>query len=166
MRSSARSSPTTTGDDTAITERFYTDSSDNPAWATTTTTGNVVETSRYASSIGGDLGAVITPDDVQLTIPDPLGSVATTITLTHGGTTIGALGSYDEYGNTITEGPDTGTLDYGWLGAKERATDPTGLLLMGARLYNSVTGLFTSVDPVTGGNTTAYAYPQGAGKVG
>lgn len=32
---------------------------------------------------------------------------------------------------------------------------------MGARLYNSVTGLFTSRDPVEGGNTTSYAYPQG-----
>jgi hypothetical protein len=31
---------------------------------------------------------------------------------------------------------------------------------MGARLYNKVTGLFTSVDPVPGGNTTAYTYPQ------
>ena len=31
---------------------------------------------------------------------------------------------------------------------------------MGARLYNSVTALFTSVDPVRGGNTTAYTYPQ------
>jgi hypothetical protein len=31
---------------------------------------------------------------------------------------------------------------------------------MGARLYNSLTGLFTSIDPVPGGNTTAYAYPQ------
>lgn len=155
-----RAISTTTGDDTAITERFYTDSSDNPTWATTTEASNVVETSRYATSIGGDLGAVITPDDVQVTIPDPLGSVATTITLTHGGTLVGALGQYDEYGNTIIEGSETGTLDYGWLGAKERATDPTGLLLMGARLYNPVTGLFTSADPVTGGNTTAYAYPQ------
>ncbi|MBI9113701.1 hypothetical protein JAV76_01580 [Sanguibacter sp. YZGR15] len=31
---------------------------------------------------------------------------------------------------------------------------------MGARLYHTVTGLFTSIDPVTGGNITAYAYPQ------
>lgn len=31
---------------------------------------------------------------------------------------------------------------------------------MGARLYNPTTGLFSSVDPVPGGNTTAYAYPQ------
>lgn len=31
---------------------------------------------------------------------------------------------------------------------------------MGAHLYNSVTGSFTSIDPVAGGNTTAYTYPQ------
>ena len=31
---------------------------------------------------------------------------------------------------------------------------------MGARLYNSITGLFTSRDPVTGGNSTTYIYPQ------
>ncbi len=28
------------------------------------------------------------------------------------------------------------------------------------RLYNPTTGLFTSVDPVPGGNTNEYAYPQ------
>jgi large repetitive protein len=54
----------------------------------------------------------------------------------------------------------TGAVTYGWLGAKERALDSTGLTLMGARLYNPVSGLFTSVDPIEGGNTTAYAYPQ------
>jgi uncharacterized protein RhaS with RHS repeats len=31
---------------------------------------------------------------------------------------------------------------------------------MGARLYNPTTGLFTSPDPITGGNTTPYTYPQ------
>jgi RHS repeat-associated protein len=59
--------------------------------------------------------------------------------------------------NAILNGEGPG---YGWLGAKERATDPSGLLLMGARLYNPATGAFTSTDPVFGGNTTAYAYPQ------
>ena len=72
------------------------------------------------------------------------------------------LGVYDEYGNTITESETqhTGALPYGWLGGKERATDVSGLMLMGVRLYNSVTGQFTSVDPIVGGNSTAYAYPQ------
>jgi RHS repeat-associated protein len=50
-------------------------------------------------------------------------------------------------------------VSYGWLGAKQRATDATGLMLMGVRLYNPRTGLFTSVDPVSGGGSTAYAYP-------
>lgn len=31
---------------------------------------------------------------------------------------------------------------------------------MGVRLYNSATGAFTSRDPIDGGNTTTYAYPQ------
>ena len=31
---------------------------------------------------------------------------------------------------------------------------------MGVRLYNRATGLFTSMDPVHGGNTTPYTYPQ------
>jgi|GEM_PF-2238460 len=72
------------------------------------------------------------------------------------------LGLYDEYGNTITtsETLHSGALPYGWLGGKERATDVSGLMLMGVRLYNSVTGQFTSVDPIVGGNSTAYAYPQ------
>lgn len=43
---------------------------------------------------------------------------------------------------------------------KQRATDPSGLVLMGARLYNPFTGQFTGSDPVYGGNSTAYSYPQ------
>jgi RHS repeat-associated protein len=34
-----------------------------------------------------------------------------------------------------------------------------GLTLMGVRLYNPVTGLFTSLDPVEGGNANAHTYP-------
>ncbi|NQD40242.1 hypothetical protein HP453_05780 [Glutamicibacter halophytocola] len=55
---------------------------------------------------------------------------------------------------------NTGATTYGRHGADQRAVDTSGLILMGARLYNSVTGPFTSRDPVEGGNTTSYAYLQ------
>ncbi|WP_375141881.1 RHS repeat-associated core domain-containing protein [Zhihengliuella sp.] len=54
----------------------------------------------------------------------------------------------------------TGTR-YGRHGAGQRALNPTsGLILMGARWYYPATGLFTTRDPVAGGNTTTYAYPR------
>jgi RHS repeat-associated protein len=125
-------------------------------------------TSWYGASIGGDLGLQATTTDTTttttLTLADPLGSVASTIVVPSTGqhVQLDAVSTWDEYGNplaaTTTAG---GAIQLGWYGAKERATNPTtGLVLMGARLYNRVTGLFTSVDPVPGGNTTAYTYPQ------
>ncbi len=71
--------------------------------------------------------------------------------------------SYTEYGQpqqttTTTPGGTTG-IGYGWLGTKQRATLETGLTLMGFRLYNQVSGNFTSTDAVYGGNPTAYDYP-------
>ncbi len=60
----------------------------------------------------------------------------------------------------MSEPVGTGATSYGWHGVDERAVDGSGLILMGARLYNPVTGLFLSRDPVEGGNTTSYAYPQ------
>ncbi len=157
-----RATSTTTSVEGAgsVTVRHYTDATDNPGWATTTTAGSAV-TTRYAASIGGDLAVTVTDGAVSVTVADLHGNVATTVDLTGPVPIPGPLGAYDEYGNPLaTPTATTGALAYGWLGAKERATDTTGLLLMGARLYNPTTGLFTSIDPVTGGNTTAYAYPQ------
>ncbi|GAA2238574.1 hypothetical protein GCM10010401_08550 [Rarobacter faecitabidus] len=151
----------TTGSGTTTIRRGYADTSDNPGWATTTKNGTTTLT-RYASSIAGDLGAQHTGTDLTLDIVDPWDSVAATITVT--GTTLGTisgLSSFDEYGNPLTTTPTTGDITYGWKGGKERAGNPTsGLTLMGVRLYNPTTGLFTSPDPVKGGNTTAYTYPQ------
>lgn len=151
---------TVTASSTTIVQRHYTDSSDNPGWATTTTGGGDPVVSRYVSGINGDLAATVTGSRVTLDVVDPLGSIATTVTLDGATRTVEGLGVYDEYGNAITSGPSAGALSYGWLGGKERAADSSGLVLMGVRLYNSVTGLFTSVDPVEGGNETIYAYPN------
>jgi RHS repeat-associated protein len=64
--------------------------------------------------------------------------------------------AYDEYGN-----PETGTAAtrYGWLGGKQRSSETvTGATLMGVRLYDPTAGRFLSVDPVPGGNASAYDY--------
>lgn len=45
-------------------------------------------------------------------------------------------------------------------GADQRATSASGLKLLGRRLLNPVSGSFTSRDPVFGGNTSDYSYPQ------
>ncbi|PUB20197.1 RHS repeat-associated protein [Promicromonospora sp. AC04] len=151
-----------TGDITTI-ERHYGDGSDNPAWATETD-GAVETTTWYGGSTTGDLAVTITNDqDTDLVLTDPHGDTALTLPVVTGTERVAtAAPTYDEYGNAITAAA-TGSgepLGYGWLGAHERAATDTGLTLMGARLYNPTTGQFTSVDPVVGGNTTAYTYPQ------
>ncbi|WP_233512591.1 RHS repeat-associated core domain-containing protein [Micromonospora deserti] len=66
-----------------------------------------------------------------------------------------------EYG-TPRNPDDIGAQRYGWLGAKQRAADtPSGIVLMGVRLYNTVTGRFLQVDPVDGGSCNAYEYTCG-----
>ncbi|MDR0481565.1 MAG: RHS repeat-associated core domain-containing protein [Cellulomonadaceae bacterium] len=150
--------------------RHYTDTSDNPGWTTTTDTtssdGDGDSTTWYGSSIGGDLGIITTSTsdttNAVIALVDTLGAVATTFTIPNTNPTqITSIGEYDEYGNTLKQGPNTGPLNYGWQGIKERATNTlTGLIYMGARLYNPTTGHFTSPDPINGGNTTPYTYPQ------
>lgn len=175
----ATSTVTSPGKDNVTVLRHYDDTGDNPAWATSTTGTAAPVTSVYGSSIGGDLGLTVTGGAASLALAGPHGDTVTTLTVPTDGSAalLGAVACYDEYGNQATDlnqtqldtdgDPvdtttklNTGALSYGWLGAKQRATDGSGLVLMGSRLYNAVTGLFTSVDPVPGGNTTAYVYPQ------
>lgn len=171
-----RVSATTSGGTggTQTLRRVYADTSDNPAW-TTTTTSTGTTTTRYTPSISGDLSATIdaTTGVASLSISDPHGDTVTTIPLPADGTnatTCTGWASYDEYGNPTDNTPTgrannttvAGTIGYGWLGAKERATsaDTAGLTLMGDRYYNPATGLFTATDPEPGGNDNAYTYPN------
>ena len=150
-----------TGTNAAGTEtKHYADDSDNPAW-TSRVQGTTTVTTRYESTIGGDLALTITGSTVELAVNNPHGDVVATVPITGTGAGQGITGwaQYDEYGNQLSEPVATGATSYGWHGADQRAVDTSGLILMGARLYNSVTGMFTSRDPVAGGNTTAYVYP-------
>lgn len=156
----------TTG--TKTTARHYTDGSDNPGYVDVTE-NNVVTTTRYGASLGGDLGLNISANGTdftaQVTLADPHGDIVATSDVT--GTAAPAVGiagwvDHDEYGNPLPAGSAaslTKGVGYGWVGAKQRATLDTGLTLMGARVYNSSSGQFTSADPVFGGNSTTYAYP-------
>ncbi|TDO44613.1 RHS repeat-associated protein [Kribbella sp. VKM Ac-2527] len=137
--------------------RHYADTTDNPTWVTEGT-----NTTRYAELIGDDLS--LTVDQAgkgRLTLANTHGDVVSTIELPADGrpaTTMGGWNSFDEYGSAQTIA-DTGVITYGWLGAKQRATSGADLILMGARLYNSASGLFSSTDPVDDGGANAYAYP-------
>ncbi|WP_123307191.1 DNRLRE domain-containing protein [Cellulomonas sp. PhB143] len=158
-------STSVTGSATTTLTRHYGDSSDSPAWALEDN-GDQITTTWYGTSVAGDLGITTTTAGSdspvsRVTLVDPHGEVALTMpadTLT----APAVLGAnwYDEYGKALTATTDTDAITYGAFGAKERAQDTTGLTLMGMRLYNPVSGSFTSIDPVTGGNTTAYTYPQ------
>jgi RHS repeat-associated protein len=178
-----------TGASTAsLTSRHYTDTSDNPAWIVNSPTnlGADISTVRSTPSLAGGLGASITTGLGATTAPWsvprvengtailPLanlhGDVVTNITLpaaqaeTTPVTTIGAWSDYTEFGaprDTTATATVSGFAGYGWLGAKERSTttESAGLTLMGDRLYNAVTGRFTSPDPEPGGNPNAYTYP-------
>lgn len=155
-----------------VVERHYVDDSDSPGWVKTTTGTGAPAIERYVEDLGGDLGLTITATDVSLSVVDLRGDQVAQIDMLASGQTNGLTNwtNTDEYGNSLdtssvgkTPSNPTGVsagLGYGWLGGKQRATDTTGLLLMGERVYNPGTGSFASTDPVPGGNTTSYAYPQ------
>ncbi|WP_327340921.1 MULTISPECIES: DNRLRE domain-containing protein [unclassified Streptomyces] len=137
----------------------YDSDSDNPRWIVEDTAGTVT---RSVGGLDGGLAATTTKTggtilqlanlhgDISLQLPTDT-SVSPTVLDT------------DEYGNRRPAQPAT---RYGWLGSKQRSTEtPSGLTLMGVRLYNADTGRFLSVDPVYGGGANAYEY-CGANPVG
>lgn len=179
-RARSETAPASGGAPTETIVRHYTDDSDNPTWTETTGTGTTASTTtRYAESLGGDLAATLSTGTAEVTIGLALvnlhGDAVSTVTVPSTGADSTGLDSWvtsDEYGNPLTPssapGGNTVTdassaapgIRYGWLGGEQRATIDSGLLLMGARLYNPSSGQFTSTDAIYGGNTTAYAYPQ------
>lgn len=157
---------------TTTTTRRYTDDGDNPAWIDTTGPAGS-STTRFTESLGGDLSATIATDGgLSLSLANPHGDIVTGVdipaaqTAATPATSIAGWATYDEYGNHPGDASAVdqvdGPLGYGWLGAKQRSTSSAtaGLTLMGVRFYNAARGLFTSLDPVPGGNATAYAYPN------
>ncbi|GAA3537814.1 DNRLRE domain-containing protein [Kribbella ginsengisoli] len=138
--------------------RHYTDESDNPTWVTQGTT-----TQRFTELIGGELALTVSQNGSgDLTLSNLHGDVVTTVDLSTASavaTAISGWNDYDEYGQQRQHTATTTPVKYGWLGARQRAHSGADLTLMGARLYNPATGLFTSMDPIPGGNANDYTYP-------
>lgn len=142
------------------TERLryrFSEDSDSPSAIDTSTDGGATwTTTRYVSLPSIGLIATSLDDQTAWLVTNLHGDVVSSMT----GFVSSSLDFYtetDEFGSVVSSGAGR----YGWLGAAQRSTDTLGgTTLMGGRLYSASIGAFLSVDPVLGGNATAYAYPQ------
>ena len=164
---------TQTSNGLTTTDRFG-GTSDAAVYTTQkTTAGALQQTDVYANAIGDGLNTTVstTPNSTapnsatsSAQIIDMLGSVVATIDTTATGNATGpsSFQSFDEYGQPENTAPaaETTIQNFGWAGTANRQTETTGLILMGARVYNPVTGQFTSPDPIPGGNENTYTYPN------
>jgi RHS repeat-associated protein len=146
---------------TLTTVRHYSDSSDNPEW-TTQQAGANLATELYTGSLGSGLAVTTTfkgtarTSSMQLT--DIRGHTVTTLDLDSN--SVAGWSVYDSFGNPQTSQTNTNLINYSSYGQQERATNTTGLILMGARVYNPETNQFTSKDPIKSGNENSYTYPN------
>lgn len=143
------------------TQKHYTDSSGAPSYSTTTG-GSNPGTTKYLLGMVSAMPIIIGTDGIaNIQITDPHGDNVSTVKADNTPAALTSWNQYDEYGNQQTLAtPTKNGINYGWAGKAEKTTTASGLILMGARVYNSLTGRFTSRDPVAGGNENAYNYPN------
>ncbi|MEJ3748418.1 DNRLRE domain-containing protein [Actinomycetes bacterium KLBMP 9797] len=131
----------------------YSDDGDSPAW---TQEGPNLYT-RVIDGLAGFAGVWNSASGaVDWQITNLHGDVVATISGDEAG--LSSTSEANEYG-IPQDSTEVGTQRYGWLGGAQRAADaPSGLILMGVRLYNTVTGRFLQIDPVPGGGCGRYEY--------
>lgn len=143
----------TGGAQPGTTTNHYSDNSDSPTWISEADGS----WTRNVTGLSGGLGAIQKSDGtVSLQVTDPRGNLVATVA--DDPTAVGP----DWYAESTEYGaPRTGAAParYSWLGAEQRPTDaPSGIMLMGARLYTPLSGRFLSEDPVAGGSCSGYEY--------
>jgi RHS repeat-associated protein len=143
------------------TVRHYGDSSDSPGWSSKLSGSNLT-TDVYTGSLGSGLTVTSTIKGTVKTASMQLtnlrGHVVTTLDLDSNA--VSGWSIYDSFGNPQTSLTSDTLINYSSYGQQERATNTTGLILMGARVYNPETNQFTSKDPIKGGNENSYTYPN------
>lgn len=145
----------------------YDGDGDEPSWIANDVT-LPYDITRYVEGMDGAL-AVQTgkSGDRVLQLVDLHGDVTATVPIADEATTATwtelRFTSFDEFGvpQPMTSGATSNAppARYGWLGAAQRSADtPTGVILMGVRLYEQASGRFLQPDPVAGGSANTYDY--------
>jgi RHS repeat-associated protein len=136
-----------------LTNHYDDASSDSPVWIAETADG-ASWTANVTDLLGSLAATVDQAGTVTYQYANLHGDIQATCPAAAPAPTLSP--TTDEYGNTLNGNP---VPRYGWLGGKQRSgQDQGGLVLMGVRLYNPLSGRFLSTDPVPGGSANAYDY--------
>ncbi|MGK2876902.1 MAG: DNRLRE domain-containing protein [Nocardioides sp.] len=147
----------TDGTETTRVRYRFTGTGDSPTNIQTSEDGgNAWVNTRYLTLPGIGMIGSADASGAGLTLANLHGDTVATSPITTSAATITSYNETDENGNNATG-------RYNYLGTQQRSSDTIGgITLMGARLYNPVTGTFLSVDSVLGGGATRYSYPYDA----
>jgi RHS repeat-associated protein len=162
-----------TGTATSTATNYYSGGG-SPAW-TVNTVGSATSTTSYFDGItqGNALNVLTGPTattsclgsstaSCTLNLTDMRGDIIATAIITSGTATVSGYSEQTEFGQARSQSvQNTVAPLYGWLGTHQKAENNlSALVLMGARVYNPTTALFSESDPVYQGNANPYTYPS------
>jgi RHS repeat-associated protein len=140
---------------------YYDNDGTSPAYDLDQTTNTE---DRYIPDISGNTTAIWTDNENTNTasftyqLNNFQGSIVAQASGATGTTGLESATPVTEYGVPTTATP----AKYSWLGGKERDTElASGIVAMGARVYDPYTGTFLQPDPIPGADANNYGYTDG-----